>query len=81
MLALQRLLRSRPKWSYGTAHIFWYMMDEHMYFWCHPGILCSQAPMNVSSNVLTLNLSIATQEISKSLGRGKHTTRGVELYD
>ncbi len=31
MLPLQRLLRSRPKWSCGTAHIFWYMMDEHMY--------------------------------------------------
>ncbi len=41
MLALQRLLRCRPKWSYGTAHISWYIMDEHMYFWCHPGILCS----------------------------------------
>ncbi len=41
MLALQRLLRSRPKWSYGTAHIFLYMLDEGMYFWCHPGILCS----------------------------------------
>ncbi len=44
MLALQRLLRSRPKWSCGTAHIFWYITDEHMYFWCHPGILCSQGP-------------------------------------
>ncbi len=42
MLALQRLLRSRPKWSCGTANILWYIMDEHMYFWCHPGILCSQ---------------------------------------
>ncbi len=41
MLALQRLLRSRPKWSCGTAHIFWYIMGEHMYFWCHPGIMCS----------------------------------------
>ncbi len=40
MLALQHLLRSRPKWSCGTAHIFWYMMDEHMYFWCHPEIMC-----------------------------------------
>ncbi len=27
----------------GTAHIFWYMVDEHMYFWCHPGIMCSHA--------------------------------------
>ncbi len=43
MLALQRLLRSMSKWSCGTAHIFWYIMDEHMYFWCHPGILCSVA--------------------------------------
>ncbi len=33
MLALQRLLRSRPKWSCGTAHIFWYIMDEHAQFW------------------------------------------------
>ncbi len=41
MLALQRLLRNRSKWSCGTAHIFWYMMDEHVYFGCHPGILCS----------------------------------------
>ncbi len=56
MLALQRLLRSRPKWSCGTAHIFWYIMDEHMYVWCHPGILCSLAPMNVPMTVLTLSL-------------------------
>ncbi len=41
MLALQRLLRRRPKWSCGTAHIFWYMMDKHKYFWCHPWIMCS----------------------------------------
>ncbi len=41
MLSLQRLLRGMSKWSCGTAHIFWYIMDEHMYFWCRPEILCS----------------------------------------
>ncbi len=41
MLTLQRLFRSRPELNSGTAHVFWYMMDEHMYFWCHPGIMCS----------------------------------------
>ncbi len=41
MLTLRRLLRSRPVLNSGTAHIFWYMMDEHMYFWCHSGIMCS----------------------------------------
>ncbi len=41
MLTRQRLLRSRPELNSGTAHIFWYMMDENMYFWCHPGIMCS----------------------------------------
>ncbi len=37
----RRLLRSRPELNSGTAHIFWHMVDEHIYFWCHPGILCS----------------------------------------
>ncbi len=41
MLTLQRLLRSRAKWNSGTAHIFWHMMDEHRYFWCHPEKTCS----------------------------------------
>ncbi len=41
MLTLRRLLRSRPELNSGTAHIFWHMMDERMYFWCHRGIMCS----------------------------------------
>ncbi len=41
MLTLRRLLRSRSELNSGTAHILWYMMDEQMYFWCHPGIMCS----------------------------------------
>ncbi len=41
MLTVRRLLRSRPELNSSTAHIFWYMMDKHMYFWCHPGITCS----------------------------------------
>ncbi len=41
MPTLRLLLRSRPEMNSGTAHIFWYMMDEHMYLWCHPGITCS----------------------------------------
>ncbi len=40
MLTLRRLLRSRSELNSGTAHIFWNMMDVHMYFWCHPGIMC-----------------------------------------
>ncbi len=28
MLTLRRLLRSRSELNSGTAHIFWYMMDE-----------------------------------------------------
>ncbi len=40
MLTLQRLLRSRPKWNFGTAHIFWYMKDEHTHLWCHPETVC-----------------------------------------
>ncbi len=28
MLTLRRLLRSRPELNSGTAHIFWYIMDE-----------------------------------------------------
>ncbi len=38
MLTLQHLLNSRPKWNSGTAQIFWYMMDDHVHFWCHPEI-------------------------------------------
>ncbi len=41
MLTCQRLLRSRSELNSGTTHIFWYMMDEHMNFWCHPRIMCS----------------------------------------
>ncbi len=41
MLNLQRLLRGRSEWNSSTGHIFWYMMDEHMHFWCHPEIMCS----------------------------------------
>ncbi len=41
MPTLRCLLRSRPELNSGTVHIFWYMMDEHMHFWCHPGIMCS----------------------------------------
>ncbi len=41
MLTLRRLLRRRYELNSGTTHIFWYMMDAHMYFWCHPGIMCS----------------------------------------
>ncbi len=41
MLTFQRLLRSRPEWDSGTMQIFWYMMDEHIHFWCHPGNMCS----------------------------------------
>ncbi len=41
MLTLRCLLRSRSELNSGTAHILWYMMDEHMYFWCHRGIMCS----------------------------------------
>ncbi len=40
MLACRRRLRSRPELNSGTARIFWYMMDEPMHFWCHPGFLC-----------------------------------------
>ncbi len=40
MLTLQNLLRSKPKLNSGTTHIFWYMMDEHMCFWCHPENAC-----------------------------------------
>ncbi len=32
MLTLQRLFRGRPQWNSGTAHIFWYMVAEHMEF-------------------------------------------------
>lgn len=32
-------------------------------------------------NLIDSNLNISTNEISKALGRGKHTTRHVELYD
>ncbi len=42
MLTRQRLLRSRPELNSDTARIFWYMMDEHMYFWYHPEIVCSR---------------------------------------
>ncbi len=38
ILTLQ--LRSRLKWNYGTAHIFWYMMRENMQFWCHLEVVC-----------------------------------------
>ncbi len=38
MLTLQRLLRRRPKWNSDMAHIFWYMMDEHIRFWCQHAI-------------------------------------------
>ncbi len=41
MLTCQRLLRSRSELNSSTAHIFWYMMDEHMHFWCHPRIMRS----------------------------------------
>ena len=32
-------------------------------------------------NLLNKNLNLKTNEISKVLGRGKHTTRHVELYN
>ncbi len=41
MRICQRLLRSRSELISGAAHIFWYMMDEHMHFRCHPRIMCS----------------------------------------
>ncbi len=41
MLSCQRLLRSRSELNSGTAHIFWYMMDDQMHFWSHPRIMCS----------------------------------------
>ncbi len=41
MLTLRRFLRRRLELKSGTAHIFWYMMDEHMHFWCHPWFMCS----------------------------------------
>ncbi len=41
MLNPQLLLRGKSEWNSGTAHIFWYMIDEHMHFWCHPEIMCS----------------------------------------
>ncbi len=45
-------------------------------------VFAGQTGAGKSSTINSLaNLSIATQEISKSLGRGKHTTRVVELYD
>ncbi len=56
MLTCQRLLRSRSELKSGTAHIFWYMMDEHMHFFCVILRLCVRmAPMNLSSNVLSLS--------------------------
>ncbi len=50
MPTCQRLLRSWPDLNSVTAHTFWYMMDKHLHFWCHPRI--RMAPMNFSSNVL-----------------------------
>jgi len=46
-------------------------------------VLAGQTGAGKSSllNRLDSNLSIKTDEISKALGRGKHTTRHVELYD
>ncbi len=32
--------RRRLKYNSGSVLIFWYMMDEHMEFWCHPEIVC-----------------------------------------
>ncbi len=43
MLTLRRLLRSRPELNSGASHMFWFMMDENMYFSCHPGIMCSHS--------------------------------------
>ncbi len=41
MLTFRRLLRSRLELNSGTAHVFRYIMDEHMNFWCHPMIMSS----------------------------------------
>ncbi len=41
MLTLRRVLRSRPELNSGSAHIFWYIMDEHMHIWSKPRIMCS----------------------------------------
>ncbi len=41
MLTPQYLLRSRPKWNWGTVFIFWYKMDEQIHFWCRPALLPS----------------------------------------
>ncbi len=54
MLTRQRLLRSRPELNCGTAHIFWYMLDEHMHFGVILGLCVRMAPLKVSSNVLIL---------------------------
>ncbi len=62
MLTLRRLLRSRPELNSGTVHISWYVMDEHMYFCCHPGLSVRMAPMNVSSNVL-ISFSVSGYKI------------------
>ncbi|MBR6133155.1 MAG: ribosome small subunit-dependent GTPase A [Bacilli bacterium] len=45
-------------------------------------VLCGQTGAGKSSllNKLDKNLEIKTDEISEALGRGKHTTRHVELY-
>ncbi len=41
ILICQRLFRSRYELNPATAHIFRYMMDKHMHFWCHLRIMCS----------------------------------------
>lgn len=45
--------------------------------------VCGQTGAGKSSliNKMNANLNLATSEISKALGRGKHTTRVVELYE
>ncbi len=32
VLTVQRQLRSWSKWNFGTAHIFWYVLDELFFF-------------------------------------------------
>lgn len=48
----------------------------------HVSVIAGQTGVGKSTllNGLIPNLNLATQEISKALGRGKHTTRHTELY-
>ncbi len=41
MLTRRHLLRCWPELNFSAAHIFWYMVDENMHYWCHPEIICS----------------------------------------